>query len=134
MLTTDQKEVILRGAGVATPAFPSPGVLWRQQRPHDAAPDCRTNAQAGMNPGMAAKQWADAINTLFVAYSAARAARGLRKAEEARQLNVLRQLQCHAGADTDTGNAAASGARKARRPRCRSRSMGRSTGVRSGEI
>jgi hypothetical protein len=118
MLTTDQKETILRGAGVATPAFPSPGVLWRQQ---------------WQDPGTAAQQWAHAINTLFVAYSAARAARGLRKAEEARQLNALRQLQCHAGADTETGNAATSGARKARRPRRRSHAMGRSTGVRSGE-
>lgn len=124
MLTTDQKEAILRGAGVATPAFPSPGVLWRQQRQHDAAPGSRTNAQAGMDPGTAAKQWADAINTLFVAYSAARAARSLRKAEEARQLGVLRQLQCHGRADTETRNAAASGARKARRPRRRSHEMG----------
>jgi hypothetical protein len=112
MLTTDQKEAILRGAGVATPAFPSPGVLWR------------TNPQAGMDPDTAAKQWAHAINTLFVAYSAARAARGLRKAEEARQLGVLRQLQCHARADTEAGNAAASGARKARRSRRRSHTMG----------
>jgi hypothetical protein len=133
MLTTDQKEVILRGAGVATPAFPSPGVLWRPQRQHDAAPGSRTNPQAGMDSDTAAKQWAHAINTLFVAYSAARAARGLRKAEEARQLNVLRQLQCHAGADTETGNAAASGTRKARRPRRRSHAMGRSTGFCSGE-
>jgi len=124
MLTTDQKEAILRGAGVATPAFPSPGVLWRQQRQHDAAPGSGTNPQAGMDPVTAAKQWADAINTLFVAYSAARAARGLRKAEEARQLGVLRQLQCHGSADTETRNAAASGARKARRPRRRSHEMG----------
>lgn len=90
MLTTDQKETILRGAGVATPAFPSPGVLWRQQR-HD--------------PGTAAQQWAHAINALFVAYSAA-------------------LLQCHASAETETRNAAASGARKARRPRRRSHAMG----------
>src|SRR5580765_7335197 len=81
MLTTDQKEAILREAGVATPAFPSPGVLWRQQRQHDAAPGSRTNPQAGMDPGTAAKQWAHAINTLYVEYSAARAARSLRKAE-----------------------------------------------------
>ncbi|WP_200936030.1 hypothetical protein [Variovorax sp. Root411] len=124
MLTADQKEAILRGAGVATPAFPSPGVLWRQQRQHDAAPGSRTNPQAGMDTDLAAKQWAHAINTLFIAYSAARAARSLRKAEEARQLSVLRQLQCPARADAETGSAAASGARKARRPRRRSRAMG----------
>jgi hypothetical protein len=122
MLTTDQKETILRGAGVATPAFP--GVLWRQQRQRNAAPGSRTNPQAGMDPGTAAKQWADAINTLFVAYSAARAAQSLRKAEEARQLGVLRQLQCQGRADTETRNAAASGARKARRPRRTSHAMG----------
>jgi len=124
MLTTDQKEAILRVAGVATPAFPSPGVLWRQQWQHDAASGSKTSPQAGMDPGTAAKQWAQAINTLFVAYSAARTARSLRKAEEARQLSALRQLQCRARADTETGSAAASSARKARRPRRRSHAMG----------
>ncbi|WP_200955400.1 hypothetical protein [Variovorax sp. Root434] len=124
MLTTDQKEAILRVAGVATPAFPSPGALWRQQWQHDAAPGSRTNPQAGMGPDTAAKQWAHAINTLFVVYSAARTARSLLKAEEARQLSALRQLQCRARADTETGSAAASSARKARRPRRRSHAMG----------
>ena len=124
MLTIDQKEAILRWAGVSTPAFPSPGVLWRQQRQHDAAPSSRTNPHAVLDPGTAAKQWAHAINTLFVAYSAARAAQSLRKAEEARQLSALRQLQCRARADTETGSAAASSARKARRPRRRSHAMG----------
>lgn len=123
MLTTDQKEAILRVAGVATPAFPSPGGLWRQQWQHDAAPGSKTSPQAGMDPGTVAKQWAQAINTLFVVYSAARTARSLLKAEEARQLSVLRQLQCHARADTETGSAAASSARKARRPRRRSHAM-----------
>lgn len=124
MLTTDQKEAILREAGVTTPVFPSPGVLWRQQRQHVAAPGSRTNPQAGMDLGTAAKQWAHAINTLFVEYSAARAARSLRKAEEARQLSVLRQMQYRAGAAPEAGSAAASAGKKARRPRRRSLVMG----------
>jgi hypothetical protein len=40
---------------------------------------------------MAAEQWARTIDTLFVEYSAARAARSLRDAEEARQLGALRR-------------------------------------------
>ena len=72
MLTTDQKETILRRAGVAVPAFPS---RYSSDQQHQSA----------------AAQWARTIDTLFVEYSAARAARSLRDAEEARQLGALRR-------------------------------------------
>ncbi|MEP6721162.1 MAG: hypothetical protein ABJA77_06945 [Variovorax sp.] len=77
MLTTDQKETILRRAGVAVPAFPSPGCADQQ---HQA--DCEPSA---------ARRWARTIETLFVEYSAARAAKSLRDAEETRQLGALRR-------------------------------------------
>ena len=69
MLTTSHKASILRKAGVAVPAQPLDADL------HDAG-----------------ASWARAIETLYVAYVAARAAKSLRDAEEARQLAMLRGL------------------------------------------
>lgn len=89
MLTTDQKETILRRAGVAVPASPA-------RRPSDqehqsgAEPILKDTLQADGRQ-QTAQQWARTIDTLFVEYSAARAARSLRDAEEARQLGALRR-------------------------------------------
>ena len=69
MLTTSHKASILRKAGVAVPAQP---------------------IDADMH--VAGTGWANAIETLYVAYVAARAAKSLRDAEEARQLTMLRSL------------------------------------------
>jgi hypothetical protein len=69
MLTTSHKASILRKAGVAVPAQP---------------------VDADMHA--AGSGWAKAIETLYVAYVAARAAKSLRDAEEARQLTMLRGL------------------------------------------
>lgn len=91
MLTTDQKETILRRAGVAVPAFPAsrPSDPQHQAR---AEPSLNSNMQVeGEGRRTAAEQWARTIDTLFVEYSAARAARSLRDAEEARQLGALRR-------------------------------------------
>ena len=82
MLTTDQKEAILRRAGVTVPAFPSPRARDQQQQQQQQQAD---------GPEDAAKQWARTIDTLFAEYSAARAARSLREAEETRQLGALRR-------------------------------------------
>lgn len=89
MLTTDQKETILRRAGVAVPAFPSRRPSDQQQHQSDAEPILKGNMQADGRQ-KPAEQWARTIDALFVEYSAARAARSLRDAEEARQLGALR--------------------------------------------
>ncbi|MDR6860959.1 hypothetical protein [Variovorax guangxiensis] len=89
MLTTDQKETILRRAGVAVPAFPASRPS-DQQHQSDAEPILQRNMQLDARR-IAAEQWAKTIDTLFVEYSAARAARSLRDAEEARQLGALRR-------------------------------------------
>ena len=88
MLTTDQKETILRRAGVAVPAFPSPRSSDQPQQA-DAEPILKHNMQAHGQQN-AAERWARTIDALFVEYSAARAARSLRDAEEARRLAALR--------------------------------------------
>jgi hypothetical protein len=89
MLTTDQKETILRRAGVAVPAFPFHRPSDRQQS--DAEPILKGNMQADGRQ-KAAEQWARTIDALFVEYSATRAARSLRDAEEARQWAALRHM------------------------------------------
>ena len=89
MLTTEQKETILRKAGVAVPAFPCFN-LSDQEPQADARPILKENRQADGRQDAAA-QWARTIDALFVEFSAARAAGGLRDAEEIRQLDRLRQ-------------------------------------------
>ena len=90
MLTTDQKATILRRAGVAVPAFPARSPSDQQQHKASAERRLESNLQAD-GRWRATEQWAQTIDTLFVEYSAARAARSLRDAEEARQLGALRQ-------------------------------------------
>ena len=91
MLTTDQKEKILRQAGMTVPDYPRLPAQARQPQLQQGAALQRNALQA--DAGTAADpvaQWATAIDTLFVQYSAERAARSLREAEQARQLDALR--------------------------------------------
>jgi hypothetical protein len=98
MLTTDQKETILRRAGVAVPAFPTRPlpVKGRDQPDGAKAPTNHLAEDAGMRA--AAAEWVKAINALYVEYSAARAAQSLRDAEEARRLGALRQASARSTA------------------------------------
>ena len=89
MLTTAQKETILRRAGVAVPAFPSRNTS-EQQPQADAEPILKENMQADGRQNTA-EHWVRTIDALFVEYSAARAARSLRDAEAIRQLSRLRE-------------------------------------------
>jgi len=70
MLTTAQKADILRKSGCAVPIAEEPSTAWSH-----------------------------AVDTLFVEYVAARAAKSLRDAEEARQLDRLRCMSAasHSG-------------------------------------
>lgn len=88
MLTIEQKETILRRAGVAVPAFSSRRAS-NQQQQADAKPILKEDMQADGQQNTAERR-ARTIDALFVEYSAARAARSLRNAEEARQLSALR--------------------------------------------
>jgi hypothetical protein len=79
MLTVAQKANILRKAGIPVP--PGPG----EDSPEDGTP-------LSAAPVLTAEAWAATVNVVFVTYAAARAAKSLRDAEEARQLQTLRQL------------------------------------------
>ena len=91
MLTTDQKETILRKAGFAVPAFPTRPLRAREhdQPEHAGAPTKDLGEDAAMRA--AAAEWVKTIDTLYVEYSAARAAKSLRDADEAQRLCELRQ-------------------------------------------
>jgi hypothetical protein len=90
MLTPEQKETILRKAGVAVPAFPSRNVAGQQQQQADGERILKQDAQVdGRHDPF--EQWVRTIDALFVEYTAARAAKSLRDAEEIRRLAALRQ-------------------------------------------
>jgi hypothetical protein len=80
MLTTVQKAKILGQAGFEVPARPAEAV------PPDSAPGQDTPLQ----------RWIKAVEILYSGYAAARAAKSLRDAEEARQLDMLRRLSSRA--------------------------------------
>jgi len=73
------------------PDFPRPEVVADAQRLEQAA-GALSPPDSGAD---AATQWANAIDTLFVQYTAERAARSLREAEQVRQLASLRRAQAH---------------------------------------
>ncbi len=83
MLTAAQKATILRKAGIPLPPAPDSTA--------SIAPGEAT-AQAEAARADAADAWAATVNVAFVTYAAARAAKSLRDAEEARQMHMLRQL------------------------------------------
>ena len=83
MLTTDQKETILRRAGIAIPWIPAPGVAAQLQQA-DGRLLVKGNLQAD-GRASAAEQRARAIDALFADYSARRAARSLADADAARR-------------------------------------------------
>lgn len=80
MLTTVQKAKILGQAGFEVPA-----------RPVEAVP---ADSPAGQDAAL--QTWTQAVENLYAGYAAARAAKSLREAEEARQLDMLRRLSSRA--------------------------------------
>jgi hypothetical protein len=82
MLTTVQKESILRRAGLTVPVFPFGNGVGQQQQA-DGAPIVRHTLQADARQDPQ-EHWARTIDALFAEYSAARAARSLREAELSR--------------------------------------------------
>jgi hypothetical protein len=90
MLTPEQKETILRKAGVAVPAFPSRDLANQQHQQGHTERTLKQNAQVDERQDPF-EQWARAIDALFAEDTAARAAKSLRDAEEIRLLAALRQ-------------------------------------------
>jgi len=90
MLTTDQKEAILRRAGIAVPEFPPRDLQAQAQgRQVDAHDEAQSSAKR--TAAQAREQWAATVGALWVEYVARRAAKSLRDAEDARRLSMLRE-------------------------------------------
>lgn len=83
MLSTDQKETILRKAGIAVPARTDFGSAEQLQQA-DGEPIVKEHLQADCRRDSAVHR-ARAVDALFAAYSAQRAVRSLQADEEARQ-------------------------------------------------
>ncbi|RZL86611.1 MAG: hypothetical protein EOP82_29325 [Variovorax sp.] len=92
MLTTDQKEAILRRAGVSVPDQPA-GAADASARELEASDVATENdgTRAPTSHQEATALWAQTIETLYVEYGARRAAKSLRDAEDARQLDALQR-------------------------------------------
>ena len=82
MLTILQKATILSKAGFEVPACPNE--------------DTPTSTASAVSQKM--QEWGKAIETMYVTYVAARAAKSLRDAEESRQTDMLRRLSLNAWA------------------------------------
>ncbi|WGT63285.1 hypothetical protein [Variovorax paradoxus] len=82
MLTIFQKATILSKAGFEVPDCP--------------AEDSSATSTNAVSQKM--HEWGKAIETMYVAYVAARAAKSLRDAEESRQTDMLRRLSLTAWA------------------------------------
>jgi hypothetical protein len=76
MLSTVQKARILGKAGYEVPLQPPAGTAMPGPEPVDSP----------------ARRWVQAVEILYATYAAARAAKSLREAEEARQTAMLRRL------------------------------------------
>ena len=98
MLAAAQKAVILRRSGIAVPPLPEEAANEGGVEP-DAVAAGGVGASVGHEAARegALRQWTAQVNALFVSYVAARAAKSLRDAEEARQMNELRHLASSRG-------------------------------------
>ena len=99
MLTTGQKATILARAGDAVPAFPARSLPIQERHllKGDEAPQEELDADAQQAAAVA--RWSQQIEDMYVIHVAARAARSLREAQEAIQLDRLRRANAHPAAN-----------------------------------
>ena len=91
MLTTSQKALILAKAGIEVPAFPARRLPVQERHLLKGHRAPREELDADAEQERAVEKWSQHIETLYVAHTAARAAKSLREAEEARQLVMLQR-------------------------------------------
>jgi hypothetical protein len=95
MLTTSQKSHILTKAGVMVPPFPARRlpVQERHLLRGERAPQEERDADAEQS--VAVEHWRKLVESLYVEYSAARAAKSLRESAEAERLRELRDANSY---------------------------------------
>lgn len=90
MLTTSQKSHILAKAGVMVPPFPARRLPVQERHLLRGAKAPQDELDADAEQAVAVAQWHKLVESLYVEYSAARAARSLRESAEAERLRQLR--------------------------------------------
>ncbi|MDB5826042.1 MAG: hypothetical protein JWQ73_262 [Variovorax sp.] len=95
MLTTGQKATILAKAGDAVPAFPARSLPIQERHLFRGAEAPQEELDADAQQARAAERWCQQIEDMYVVHVAARAARSLREAQDALQLDRLRQANAH---------------------------------------
>ena len=95
MLTTGQKAILLAKAGDAVPAFPARSLPIQERHLLKGAEAPQEELEADAQHAEAVRRWSQTIENMYVVHVAARAARSLREAQAAVQLDRLR----HANAD-----------------------------------
>ncbi len=91
MLTASQKAVILESAGIAVPEFPARRVPHTQLAHHEPRISTAEEYEGDAEYARAVTRWKQEVEALHVDYAAARAAKSLREAEEAKQMDLLRR-------------------------------------------
>jgi hypothetical protein len=95
MLTTRQKAAILAKAGLPVPAFPACGLPTSERHRCRGVEALQEELDAETQQATAVMQWGQQIEDMYVVHVAARAARSLREAQDALQLDRLRQANAH---------------------------------------
>lgn len=91
MLTAAKKAFILAQAGIDVPRCPDIDGPANVHQNHDVPSPFPASNEFDVEPTPARIRWNQEIEILFVTYTAARAAKSLREAEEARQIDILRR-------------------------------------------
>lgn len=91
MLTAIKKALILALSGSDVPAFPGLKAPVSLRPPREGAPISMQQGESDVEQARAVERWSQEIEALFVVYTVARAAKSLREAEQARQIDVLRR-------------------------------------------
>jgi hypothetical protein len=102
MLTLNEKASILTQIGIQVPVLPTSCMTSQEQHfPHRVGHSLQ-DSEADTENIQSLTRWRHEIDILYVIYTASRAAKGLRQAEQARQMAVLRHAneQCFAGSSS----------------------------------
>lgn len=91
MLSISQKAAILTKVGIEVPRFPARRLPIQDRYLREGAHVPYDELEADLEQRAAAERWTKVVEDLFASYTAARAAKSLRKAGQAGSLAFLRQ-------------------------------------------
>jgi hypothetical protein len=95
MLTTSQKSHILAKAGLVVPPFPARRLPVQERHLLRGARAPQDELDADAEQSVAVAQWHKLVESLYVEYSAARAAKSLRESAEAERMRQLRDANSY---------------------------------------